>query len=459
MNVAQQVVEENWCIGCGMCAAVCPLNRLEMRFNERGEYNPFEVDGCKECGESCLLCYQVCPAHGNTKNETEIGCEYYAGVDGAKYADETGYYLSSYVGFSDKNDHRKNGASGGLATWMLESLIETGAVDAVVAVIRTSNPDKLFEFKICKTTKEVRACSRSAYYPVEISRAIRHILTNEGTYAIVGLPCVCKSIRLAQDKFPKLKKRIKYVLGLTCGHQCSKFFTEYICALGGGNPYELKEFTFRKKDLTQPASNHVFEFSSGNGKDKVVGKVFWRDGVSYAYVNGYFQIPGCFYCDDIFAECADVAFMDAWLPEYEKQPEGHSLVLVRNSRVDKAIREAIGKELQIGKLSVRKVVQSQQGVIDRKRRRNLCNGAFPVLRTGLLKRTGIIQEKILSVQMAMTKESPLKWNSSSKVLLKFRKSMLPLQEQLIKYQKQRRLLLLPVKIYGRIKYILRLCKD
>jgi len=455
MNVIQEVIEKDWCIGCGMCAAVCPRNRLEIRWNDRGEYNPIKVKDCADCSKNCSLCYQVCPAHGNTKNETEIGRKLYGDVKEIQHTDETGYYFSSYVGYSNKNDHRKNGASGGMATWTLETLLETGAIDAVAAVGHTTDPDKLFEFKICKTTEDIRACSRSAYYPVETSQVIRHILHNDGTYAIIGLPCVCKAIRLAQDKFPKLKQRIKYVLGLTCGHQLSKFFAEYICALGGGNPHELKEFIFRKKDLTQPASNHPMYFRSGQGKDVVSKQVLWSDGVSFAYVNGYFQLPGCFYCDDIFAECADVTFMDAWLPEYSKQPEGHSVVLVRDLRIDEYIQKAIRNDLLIVKLPVEKVIQSQQSTLDRVRRRNLDAGIFPVLRSRLHKHPMILQPELLRVQMAISKTSSLQWNSSIKNFLEFSEAMLPLRKRLEKYQKRQRLLRLPDRIYGRVKRILK----
>jgi len=457
MNVIQKVVEKGWCIGCGMCAAVCPKNRLEIHWNKRGEYNPVEVDRCADCPEGCSLCYQVCPTHGKTKNETDIGQEWYGSVNGIQHTDETGYYLSAYVGYSDKNDHQKNGASGGIATWTLETLLETGAIDTVAAVGHTTDPDKLFEFKICKTSEDIRACSRSAYYPVETSQVIRHILHNDGTYAIIGLPCVCKAIRLAQDKFPKLKQRIKYVLGLTCGHQCSKFFAEYICALGGGNPHELKEFIFRKKDLTQPAYNLAMYFRSGKGKDVVSRQVLWNDGVGFAYVNGYFQLPSCFYCDDVFGECADVTFMDAWLPEYKnkKQTEGHNLVLVRDLRIDVYIQKAIRNDLPIAQLPVEKVIKSQHVVLDRKRRRNSDPSTSPVLRSRLHKHPIILQPELMAVQKVISKTSSLQWNSSAKDFSDFSEAMFPLRKQLEKYQKRQRLLRLPDRIYGRIKRILK----
>jgi len=369
-NVVTSVVDNGLCIGCGMCAGICPQGRLEMRFNERGEYNPVELKDSVPCPEKCSLCYQVCPAHGDTKNETDIGCELYSDVDGIQYRTETGYYLSSYLGYSNSNGHRENGASGGMATWTLETLLVTGEVDAVACVGRTYDSDRLFEFRICTTTDDIRQCSRSAYYPVEISHIIQHIMENEGRYAIIGLPCVCKAIRLAQDKIPKLKDRIKYVLGITCGHTCSKYFAEYLSALGGGDPHSLHDIVFRIKAPNEPASNYGMHFRSGTGKAERIGVIRGCDGFGYAFTSGFFPIRGCFFCDDVFAECADGAFMDAWLPKYAVQPEGHSIVILRNTMVKAIISSQIGKTLNLSEIDVRTTILSQKNTIFLKRRKN-----------------------------------------------------------------------------------------
>jgi len=369
-NVVTSVVDNGLCIGCGMCASICPKGRLEMRFNERGEYNPVELKDSAPCPEKCNLCYQVCPAHGDTKNETDIGRELYSDVDGMQYRKETGYYLSSYLGYSNSNGHRENGASGGMATWTLETLLVTGKVDAVACVERTNNPEKFFEFKLCTTAEEIRKCGRSAYYPVETSQIIRHILENDSRYAIIGLPCVCKAIRLAQDKIPKLKDRIKYVLGITCGHTCSKYFAEYLCALGGGDPHSLHDIVFRIKAPNEPASNYGMHFRSGTGKTERIGVIRGRDGFGYAFTSGFFPISGCFFCDDVFAECADVAFMDAWLPEYAVQPEGHSIVLLRNPSLVAIISSQIGKTLNLSEIDVCTTILSQRNRLYSKRRKN-----------------------------------------------------------------------------------------
>lgn len=446
MNVIEEVVDKNWCVGCGMCAAVCPRHRLEIRWNEQGQYNPVVVDGSADCSEKCSMCYQVCPAHGKTKNETEIGSQCYGNVETIQHTDETGYYISSYVGYS--KDHRANSASGGMATWMLERLLQSGDVNAVAAVGRNIDTDTLFEFKICRTIEEVRDCSRSAYYPVEISHVIQHILNNDGSYAIIGLPCVCKAIRLAQDKIPRLKQRIKVVIGLTCGHQCSNFFAEYICALGGGNPHDLKEFIFRTKDLSQPASNHGSYFRSGKKPIEVARQILWNDGVNVAYLNGYFQLPGCFYCDDVFAECADAVFMDAWLTKYIKYSEGHSLVLTRSEKIE-ALLNTEENGIVLNRISVNKVILSQQGVLDRKRIRRIPQKNEPILRTNVLRPASPLQHKINLLKQEISFFTSESWASAKHIDIL--NTVCGKQFQRLKlYSKTLRILNLPLRVFRKI---------
>lgn len=38
----------------------------------------------------------------------------------------------------------------------------------------------------------------------------------------------------------------------------------------------------------------------------------------------------CDFCDDVFAETADIALGDAWLPEYVQDGNGTNVVVTRN---------------------------------------------------------------------------------------------------------------------------------
>ncbi len=439
-NVVTQVVAKNWCVGCGMCAAVCPKGRLEIRFNDRGEYSPVELESCAECGIKCSLCYQVCPAHGNTKNETEIGGQLYGDVDGIHQRDETGYYLSSYVGHSNVNGHRENGSSGGMATWTIEKLLVMGEVDAVACVGRTTNPDRLFEFQICRTPDEIRQCGRSAYYPVETSHVIKHIMENEGRFAIIGLPCVCKAIRLAQDTFPQLKKRIKVLAGLVCGRLASKFFAEYLVARGGGDPHCIQHFEFRRKSPNEPAkvSFSRCSFTAGEHENKRFGQVRF----SFEWGGGYFKPKGCFYCDDVFAECADVTFMDAWFKPYSDSPEGNNLVLVRNLCIDKIYGDD-NLSCSLSPIDIHIVIHSQQRVVFLKRRRiavylrhtkSLLNDS-PRVRDFLISTIHHpIQYSIERQIMEISDMTAKAWQHTDKNIELFEKELSPLLRRLNRYQ-------------------------
>jgi len=367
-NVCTEVVGRNLCIGCGLCAGICPRGNLKIEFNQYGEYNAFETGA--GCGEKCDLCLKVCPFYDHGENEDTIGKRLFGEIPEIKHRPETGYYLDAFVGYSSVKSHRKNGASGGLATWTLEKLLTDNLVDHVACVSPNDDPEKLFKFKICNTHKEVRECSRSCYYPVETSEVIKHILQHEGRYAIIGLPCVCKAIRLAMQLNPKLQRRVRFVLGLVCGQTKSKFFVEYVCALGGGDPHCLKQVTFRIKDPNRPASDFGMKWVCDDEMNpRREGVVFWTDGMNRIWFDRYFTPNGCNFCDDVFAELADACFMDAWLSPYRNDNRGRTIMLIRNKVLCDLIENLDSdKGLQASHLPIDQVIRSQSSVIFEKRK-------------------------------------------------------------------------------------------
>lgn len=356
-----EIVKNDLCIGCGTCAGVCPQKILKIQDNEYGEYIPYEV---QVCDSRCGLCLEVCPFNSN-ENETQMGAKIYGSTEGIKYLSETGYYLDSYVGYS--NEFRQSSASGGMATWLLTKLLKEGIVDYVVCPTPQKNPEKLFSFEILRDENSVKAASGSVYYPVEMSEVIQKIQEVPGRYAVTGLPCFIKALRLATQKNRKLRERIVFTIGLVCGQMKSKNYTKYIAAIAGNDGLKkIQSVYYRGKSPEKPASNFYFQSTDEHGSQI---KIFCNEGVSEAWVNRWFTPNACNYCDDVFAELADVTFMDAWLPDYSRDNKGTNLMLVRSPKVLDIIQEGIEKaEINVSKISVEKVIQSQAGVIELKRK-------------------------------------------------------------------------------------------
>ena len=351
----KKVVNKNLCCGCGVCAGICPQKVLTIQFNLYGEYNPVLTGTCVECG----LCEKVCPFLAGNPNEDDIGTELYSQVENIQHRPETGYYLESYVGHAPDEKIHWDGASGGMVTWVLCELLRSGEVDHVLTVSSNPDPKKLFKFVVVSTPEEVRACSKSAYYPVETSEVLQHVLEKDGRYAMVGLPCVCKAVRLAQRNNKKLRDRITVLLGLVCGKLPSSFLPEFLMRRIDVDPGECRRVSFREKEHGKPS--HVYLFKGFDHKKEELCSIYWHEGYSKAYMYDYFKLNSCNLCEDGFAECSDATFMDAWTAEHKNRSNGSSFMLARNPKLNKLIGADYKQE------SIKLVISSQGGPVARTR--------------------------------------------------------------------------------------------
>jgi coenzyme F420 hydrogenase subunit beta len=364
-NVCDVIVPSRLCVGCGVCAGVCPVSALKIEWNKCGEYAPVEQTG--KCTE-CKLCLQVCPFWSQEENETTLAERTFGHQDGIQYDSVVGLYLDLYAGYSKVNNHRIQGAGGGLTTWLLEELRTQGIVNRVCCVVPSSEPSTLFRFSVVDTIQDIRRASRSAYYPVELSQVISKILSVDGKYALVGLPCALKGLRLAMLRNADLRKRIVVLIGLVCGQQKSKFFAEYLCALAGGQPSKLVSASFRVKDRTRHHLDHCFEFTCGSGDGVMTGSIYQSEGMAWLWGHDCFKLNACSFCDDITAEVADVVLGDAVSETYSYGTTGANFVMVRSGLMrDLLVSGALAGKIVLDKVPSKAIIERQQGVILLKR--------------------------------------------------------------------------------------------
>src|SRR5690554_2568753 len=301
---------------------------------------------------------KLCPFGSGAPNEDEIGKEYFS--ETCEYNDQVGYYNGVYAGHVTEGDFRNRGSSGGMGTWVLNELLSKGLVDYVVHVKSETAAEDLhnlpFKYQISESLEETQQGGKSRYYPIELSEALQSIRNNPGRYAVVGLPCFIKSIRLLQTQDPILAERIQYCVGLVCGHLKSAHYAESLAWQMGIPPQELEGIDFRIKDASQPA-NRYSTYAKGSSGEKVVptNQLFGAD-----WGAGAFKYKACDFCDDVFAETADVVLGDAWLPEYVQDSYGTNVVVTRNQEIRQLIVNARTEgRLEMDDLGVEKAVQSQ----------------------------------------------------------------------------------------------------
>ena len=366
MNVIDQVVRHNLCCGCGICAGCCPNGHLRMAWNQSGQLEPHPVETIS-CIAECTLCISVCPFHYSGKDTDCLAKERFGDLPAIQKSKHVGYYDTGYAGFS--SEFRPSSTSGGMVSWLLRELLRTGQVAALVVVgaVSPAAEDRLFMYKIITSEDEISACAGSKYYPVEISSSLHHILADStpARYAVTCLPCVARGLRLAMQLIPSLATKISYIITLTCGQLPNKQYTELMAEISGVSHSKLEKVAYRIKDTTGSSMNYAFKAVSNNG---AAGKLVHNVPLSL-YLNHYqlFVQNACRYCDDLFGELGDVSCMDAWLPEYIDNPNGTSLLLVRNPVIKNILMQGEQKrECVLEEIGYSQIAASQQGGLERK---------------------------------------------------------------------------------------------
>ena len=331
-----------------------------MGWTPEGLLQPNEQE---KCLPKCRTCLDVCPFLDQAEDETTLAKACFGDVPGIQQTQETGYYLNAYVGHAG-GGFRERAASGGMASWFLASLLEKGAVDRVICVRPNPDPERLFTYTVAVNTAEVRVGAKSAYYPVELSQAIHMILMEPKRYAVIGLPCALKGLRLAMLANEKLRNRIGVMAGLTCGQTKSRAFADFLIRSQAIDPGQVRSFSFREKDTSRPASNYFAKVTTS----AKMARMPWTGLYGKTWLSGEFTPRPCRFCDDIFAEVADIAFMDAWLHDYVKDGYGTSIVLTRSEQARHWIEGGITRaEVSLQPMAIEKVIASQAGVVEQKR--------------------------------------------------------------------------------------------
>lgn len=356
----REVVSEGFCIGCGACTT--KSSDAKIVFNNFGE---LVVDISSTGDADVKQMNSVCPFSASAPNETVLAKQAFKDEQNLKYGDEVGFYTGLYAGYS--NVYRKVGSSGGIVNWVLSKLLADRLVDKVIVVGRSSADERFFDFKVVDNIESLLSTGTSFYYPVSYDQVLNYIIKNPGRYAITGVPCFHKALRQLKAENPIIAERVLYQIGIVCGQMKSAFYLEYLSRKTGAESPPISA-CFRRKDYTAKADDYLFEAQYKTVQGNVETRNIRNKEIGANWAMGLFKPRACDFCDDVFAETADIAVMDAWIDKYIRDGKGTSLVIVRTNKLQSILENGNVKgELQIESTSESEVVESQRGGLNHRR--------------------------------------------------------------------------------------------
>lgn len=330
MSTIANVVKCGACVGCGACSVITK-RQIPMAVNP---YGVWQADPTRALPLAQELGSRVCPFADESPDETEISSEEYSHLP---HDPLVGRYLDAFAAQVDDDDYLAGSSSGGVTSWMLKEMLERDLIDGVIHVGADGNSG-LFAYVVSHTPEDLVSRRKSIYYSTTMADAILMIKGNGKRYALVGVPCFITAGRLLARNDKELGSQLCFFIGLVCGHLKSAAFAELLAWQLGIPPEELAAVDFRVKNPARDAGSYDFEALSRGGETRSAATGSLLGG---NWGHGLFQLEACNYCDDVFAETADIVFGDAWLPEFVSDWRGHNVVVTRHQTLAGIVEDAI----------------------------------------------------------------------------------------------------------------------
>lgn len=351
-NIFDAVVKQDMCIGCGACLYSSSNDNISMNWSNEGFLIPTSETPELESEKSLKVCPFNPFPDKEVRTENEIADIFLN--DAPNHHKRVGKFYNTYVGYSNK--YRLTSSSGGLATYLIDQLFKEDIIDAVITV--KEGKDSFYEYSVIRSTDELISTSETKYYPVTLGTVIDQLKNSTERFAVVGIACFIKSVRLLQFYHPELKDKIKFTIGIICGGVKSKFFAEYLAGKTGVSSDQFSKPKFRIKDLQSTASDYSFGCNDINGQQHTIK----MRKVGDMWGSGMFKNNACDFCDDVTTELADISLGDAWINPYRNDGKGTNIIITRSKTAEKLIQNGKqGNEIYIDLIPMDLLIQSQNG--------------------------------------------------------------------------------------------------
>jgi coenzyme F420 hydrogenase subunit beta len=298
------------CSGCGLCAAICPVNCLQI-------YNGFgkiDEDKCIRCG----LCYFVCP---RTYLPVRVLNMIQDDTSEIKEYQNVGHFLQAYSARTKIKEISEKCQDGGISSTCIHYLLEKNEIDLALGA-KMSNTLWRPEPVIISNKKELLLTAGTKYVNNPNLQILNINKIKDKKIAVVGVPCQMQALlksEIYNVGFPSLIN-IKYRIGIFCMESFSYESLLKICEKVNVNIKDAKKMDINK-------GKFFIYTEDGNELNVPIKEI------------SHLAREDCEVCYDLTSESADISIGSIG------SPSGWNTVLIRTERGKNLYNELIKNKL------------------------------------------------------------------------------------------------------------------
>jgi coenzyme F420 hydrogenase subunit beta len=348
-KLKNDVINQGLCTHCGTCSGLSN-GKIKMKESKFGPIPELIINS----GPLDDIIYNSCPGKG-INYPSLVKSLFNSNVTDWR----VGHYKDTYIGYSNKDQLREAGASGGVITTLLIYLLENNLIDGAIILKHGSPKPWLAEPIIATTVQQIKDGAQSVYAPIPVNTIFDKVKSFNGKLAYVGLPDQILSLRYLQNNNIKWSKKIKYVFGPYVG---TNMYSDSIKSFLASNSYrDLDDInTLKYRDGEWPGYLKIVM------KD---GNVLKAEKFYYNYLIPFYITKSSLLSTDFTNELTDISVGDAWNPKYENLGKGFSVIISRTKNGDKLLKDMERKNLlNLDRIGLKETLDMHGHMLDFKKR-------------------------------------------------------------------------------------------
>lgn len=292
------------CVGCALCADICPRNCIHMEYDKFGFYVPIVNE--KQCID-CKKCANMCPSNYDVDRKA---------------------ITQVYKGYARDimSEDNQRSTSGAIFAVLANAIIDSdGVVFGVVFDPDFSNVSHI----ACFTKKQLDDCRGSKYIQSQsqgIYKKVEEQLKQDKAVLFSGTPCQIAALK----SYFKVMPDNLYTVDFVChGVGSTKFFQEYLRQKAGSA--RISHIGFRDKCGCYVKSKFRLLDSDGNLLEEHTS---YDENFGKAFANNLISRESCGTCKYASTErVSDISLADniIFVSEYEKK-YGSSFVFINSQK-------------------------------------------------------------------------------------------------------------------------------